>query len=83
MEKRDLAFGRIVDIFRKELEEPELELTFASSAKTVAKWDSINNLILITALEEEFDVDFPIDVILKADNIGDLCDYLVQNSTKI
>lgn len=67
------------EIFQKELGDENLEIDFSSSAHSVEKWDSVNNLIIISSIEEKFDVEFPIDVIFKAQNVGDLCDYIVQN----
>lgn len=83
MEKREAILEIITGLFRQELSEPSLVLTFASSANDVEKWDSINNLILLTAIEDRFKVVFPIDFILKADNVGDLCDFVINNSTAI
>lgn len=80
MDNRNLALIAIQDIFRKELEDSKLVLTFDSSASSIEKWDSINNLILITSIEEQFEVSFPIEVIFTAKNVGDLCDYVIQNS---
>ena len=47
------------------------------------KWDSISNLILISAIEEKFNVVFPLDFIFKAENVGDLCDYIMENSPAV
>lgn len=83
MERRNLILAEVQDIFRKELDEPNLELSFESSAGNVEKWDSINNLILITEIEDHFDISFPIDLILTAKNVGDLCDYVLEHSSKV
>lgn len=83
MEKRELVLNEITKIFRMEFNDPTLEITYGSSTHTIDKWDSINNLILLTAIEERFALIFHIDIILKAKNVGDLCDFIVSNSHKI
>ena len=83
MEKRDKILIEIAAIFKKELEDENLEITYKSSADSVEKWDSISNLILISAIEERFNVVFPLDFIFKAENVGDLCDYILENATVI
>ncbi len=79
MATRDEVLQSITAIFRKELNEPDLQLDFTSSASTVEKWDSINNLILISAIEDHYQISFPVDFIFDAENVGDLCDYIVAN----
>lgn len=78
---RDEVLKEITAIFQRELSEPNLQLDFFSSANSVAKWDSINNLILLTSIEERFKINFSIDFILKAENVGDLCDYVLENAS--
>jgi acyl carrier protein len=80
MEKREYILQELTAIFRKELEDDNLQLTYASSANSVEQWDSITNLMLISAIEERFNISFPIEFIFKAENVGDLCDYLLDNA---
>lgn len=82
MEKKELILSKITQIFRENLSEPGLVLSYSSSADDVAKWDSINNLVLLTEIESVFEITFPIDIILNAKNVGDLCDYIVEHSNK-
>lgn len=79
MEKRDKILIEIEAIFRKELEDESLKIDYSSSANSVEKWDSISNLILISAIEEKFNVVFPLDFIFKAENVGDLCNFIMEN----
>ena len=81
MEKREKILQEVTGIFRRELEDKDLEITYSSSARTVEKWDSITNLILITAIEEKFNIVFPVEFIFKAENVGDLCDYIMENAS--
>ena len=81
MEKREAILKEVADIFRKELEDEHLQISFDSSARTVEKWDSITNLMLITAIEEKFNIVFAVEFIFKADNVGDLCDYIMENTS--
>lgn len=80
MEKREYILHEIELIFRKELEDENLTVTYESSADSVEKWDSISNLLLISAIEERFNITFPIEFIFKAENVGDLCDYILENA---
>ena len=81
LEKKQIILNSIQEIFRKELEEPELILTYNSSANNIEKWDSINNLILISSIEDFYEISFPIEVIFQADTVEDLCNYIALNTT--
>ena len=81
MDKREVILEEVTRIFRKELEDEQLQISFDSSAKTVEKWDSITNLMLITAIEEKFNIVFPVEFIFEAENVGDLCDYILENAS--
>jgi acyl carrier protein len=79
MERRDKILQEITLIFRKELEDENLGISYESSANSIEKWDSITNLMLISAVEEKFKIVFPIEFIFKADKVGDWCDYILEN----
>lgn len=83
MDKSKKALEIITDIFRRELGDNSLNIEFSTSADDIEMWDSINNLVLISAIEEAFNITFPIDVIFEAKNVGDLCDFVVKNSDRI
>ena len=83
MDKKAQVLNRIGEIFRKELEDDSLNLTYSSSTDSIEKWDSVNNLVLISAIEEEFEISFPIEVIFESKNIGDLCDHIVKSTSRI
>ena len=83
MDKREKILNGITVIFRKELKDESLELNYQSSADSVEKWDSISNVMLFTAIEEKFEVIFPVEFIFTAENVGDLCDFILNNSAVV
>lgn len=80
MDRREHILNEITLIFRKELEDEHLEVSYDSSASSIEKWDSITNLVLISSIEERFNIVFPIDFIFAAENVGDLCDFILENA---
>lgn len=82
MDKKEQILIQVEQIFRKELSDENIQITFDSSANTIEKWDSINNLILISAIEEQFDISFPIEIIFSANNVGDLINYIADYTIK-
>ena len=80
MQIREEILRKIEVIFNTELGNDSIEITYESSTNNVDSWDSMNNLILISAIEKEFNMSFPLDIIFDAKNVGDLCDYILSQS---
>lgn len=80
MKTKETYLKELTEIFRQELSEPSLALNFNSSPNTVDKWDSVNNLLLITAIEDYYQINFPIDFIFEAEKVEDFCDFLMKSS---
>jgi len=78
MEQRSQILEKIQEIFRTELKDNTLVINDNSSTNNVENWDSMNNLLLISAIESEYSISFPIDIIFSAKNVGDLCDYILS-----
>jgi len=81
MDEKKRILDEIAEIFKKELDDSNLNISYDSSPKSVEKWDSITNLVLISAIEEKFNIVFPVEFIFSAENVGDLCDYIVKNAS--
>ena len=80
MQIREEILRKIEEIFKTELGNDSIEITYESSTNNVDSWDSMNNLIIISAIEKEFNMSFPLDIIFDAKNVGDLCDYILSQS---
>ena len=68
--------SKLIDIFRQVLSNPSLIIDMDSNSTTVEGWDSITNMLIIDAIELEFGLEIPIDVIFKAQSVKDLVEYL-------
>ena len=62
----------LTDIFRRVFKDPALEISETMTAQDVANWDSLNHLVLISAIEEQFKIKFKLKELLNIDNVGDL-----------
>ncbi|HET6253710.1 MAG TPA: acyl carrier protein [Puia sp.] len=76
--EKDQVLAKVNDICRDVFSDPKLTITAASSARDVASWDSMTNLFLIDALEQQFRLKFKLDEIMNAQNVGELCDIIVE-----
>ncbi len=78
MNSMEEILKRVERIFRQELGDESLEITYESSPDSVANWTSITNLFLISAMEREFKITFSIDFIFDAQCVGDYCEYVLK-----
>ncbi len=63
---------RVLKIFRESFDRPSLEIRDEFSAKDISGWDSLMQVNLVVAVEEEFDVRFNSKEIAAFQNIGDM-----------
>lgn len=65
-------------IFRDVLDDPALQITRQSSAATVANWDSLAHINLVSAIEQEFHIRFALSELAELKNVGDMIDLMEQ-----
>jgi acyl carrier protein len=58
------------------------EITDDASPKTVPRWDSMNSMVLTMALEEEFDVQFTDQELMKMNSFRAIREALLAKSTE-
>lgn len=59
-------------IFREVFENAKLEINKETSAQTIDNWDSLNHVMLIAAIESEFNISFELDEMIEFKNVGDI-----------
>jgi acyl carrier protein len=69
-------YTRLEKIFQDVFEVPDLVLTPQLSAADVVTWDSLGHIILISTIEEEFDIAFSIQEVSEARNVGEFVTIL-------
>jgi len=64
------------DIFKNVLDNDDIKLERATSAKDVDEWDSLNHIQLIVAIEKHFKIRFNSSEITGWKNVGEMCDAI-------
>jgi acyl carrier protein len=54
----------------------EIELSLSTSPNDIGSWDSLNHVILIKKIEEEFQVEFDLFEVIELKNTGDIVNAL-------
>jgi acyl carrier protein len=72
----DQIAQRVVDIVARTFRVPRSTVTLESSPDTIPTWDSLQQVHLILALEEEFGVQFEVDQIALMRGVGPIIDMV-------
>ncbi len=60
---------------------PESAVHDSMSSKDIADWDSMNYLLLISALEKRFGLTFTMDEVMGAETLGDIHTAVNERAT--
>ena len=67
---------KLQPIFQDIFEDDELLITAESNADTVEDWDSLAHIILIFAIEQEFEIKFALGELEAMKNVGDMVELM-------
>lgn len=76
---RQQVYEKVLEICREVFDNEELELFENTTMDDVEEWDSLSHLTLISTIEENFDIEFKMDDIMNANEIGSLVDTIAKN----
>ena len=68
--------GKLQPIFQDIFEDDELLITVESNAATGEDWDSLAHIILIFAIEQEFEIKFALGELEAMKNVGDMVELM-------
>jgi len=71
-------FSELTPVFRDVFNEPGLILTEDLTANDVDNWDSLSHMVMITEVEQRFNIKFKLRDINKMRNVGDLVTILSE-----
>lgn len=69
---------RLTEIFRKVFNNQTIELRDEMTANHVENWDSLSHMILISEIENAFQIKFKLKELNKMRNVGEMIDLLTQ-----
>ncbi len=65
-------------IFRRELGNDNLEISYETTAQDVPEWDSLTHILLVVAIEKHFGIKFTSTEIEGFKNAGHMCEAVVR-----
>lgn len=75
MTKKDV-FQKLEEIFRDVFDDDTIKLREQTVAADIEGWDSLQNIHILVAIEEEFGVRVTIEDAAKIENVGQMVDLI-------
>lgn len=74
---RDEIFNEVQEIFRDVFDDDELVIKDSTNADDIEDWDSLNQINLLSAIEQEFNIKLGLGELKKLKNVGSMIDLMM------
>lgn len=75
---RKKVLEKLNEIFRENFDDEEISLSDSTSSKDIDEWNSLEQINLVVAIQDEFHVKFNIDEVNAMTNVGEMADFIMQ-----
>lgn len=75
---REEVFNQVQDIFRDIFDDQTLAIENSTSSEDIEDWDSMNHINLVSAIEKQFSIRFPLGELQRLNDVGALLDLIMQ-----
>ena len=76
---REAVFEKLNEIFRNNFDDDDIELTDETSSADIDDWDSLEQINLVVAIQDAFNVKFNIDEVNSMKNVGEMVDIIMED----
>ena len=77
---RTEVFEKMNRIFRDNFDDESIVLTDSTSAEDIEDWDSLEQINLVVAIQDEFRVKFNIQEVNAMQNVGEMVDDILKKT---
>lgn len=82
MKTTEEVLSEVNEIFIDVLDDRDLAVDRSTTAQDIDEWDSLNHILLVTAIEKHFKIRFTTEEIEKYKNVGEMCDGIQEKMAK-
>ena len=75
---REEVFNGVQDIFRDIFDEDDIVIEDKTNSDDVEEWDSLNHIILVSAIEKEFKIKFALGELMTLKDVGAMVDLMME-----
>ena len=74
---REELKAKLQEIFSDVFEDSSIEIDENTSPDDIEAWDSLTNISILAAIQDEFSVSFEIDEIVSMKNVGEMIEAIM------
>ena len=79
---REYVYEKMNEIFRNVFDDEEIELHDETNAEDIEDWDSLEQINLIVAIENEFGMMFDMAEVADLANVGEMVDLILSKDVE-
>jgi Phosphopantetheine attachment site. len=72
------VLDEISTIFKNVFDDNDLVITLATNSDEIEDWDSLEQINLLVAIENKFNIKFKIEDVLELENVGDMLELVLS-----
>ena len=73
---RDQIYERLTAVFRDIFDDEDISIHDGTTAADIEDWDSLTHIMLLSAVEDEFDIKFDMKAVQGLKNVGEMVDMI-------
>ena len=73
---RDQIFEKLTAVFQDIFANEDITINEKTSAEDIEEWDSLTHIMLLSAMESEFNIKFDIKAVQGLKNVGEMVDLI-------
>ena len=75
---REDVFEKLNTIFCDNFDDDTIILEDDTSSADIDEWDSLEQINLVVAIQDEFDVKFSVEEVSSMKNVGEMVDFILE-----
>ena len=73
---REEIFSRLNEVFQDVFDDDSISVNDKTTAADIEDWDSLSHITLLSAVEDEFGIEFSMGQTVKLKNVGEMVDII-------
>lgn len=75
---RTEIFEKLTEVFRDVFDDESIELKETTTAADIEDWDSLTHIMLLSAVEDDFDIKFDMKAVQGLKDVGAMVDLIQE-----
>ena len=77
MEKEEIV-EKVKSIIEDVLEDEDVDVDINSTTENTEGWDSLSHILIMSDIEDEFEIDIPTNMMQKMKSVSEIVDFILK-----